>query len=118
MNNPFPSNSNLTYEPVIGNLGYRMLSSVEMQSPSITSGSSLREEILAHPTYEKSFTTPQNSSNRNESYQGTTLSPENQALIQLLRSWRESDDEERIETWKYLKHALDEDRLSDRKLFP
>ncbi len=108
MNNPFPSNSNLTYEPLIGGLGYRMLSSIEMQSPSITLDSSLWEEIQAHSTYEKSLTAPQNSSNRNESYQGTTLSPENQALIQLLRSWRESDDEERIETWEYLKHALDE----------
>lgn len=46
----------------------------------------------------------------------------NQALLDLLTSWIEDDDEESIaeqrETWEYLKRVLDEDRLSDRKLFP
>lgn len=39
--------------------------------------------------------------------------------IALLRLWREdeSDEEEQRETWDYLKRVLDEDRLSDRKLF-
>jgi hypothetical protein len=44
----------------------------------------------------------------------------NQALA-LLQSWyvEESPErEEQRETWDYLKQALDEDRLSDRKLFP
>jgi DNA-directed RNA polymerase subunit F len=45
----------------------------------------------------------------------------NQAAIDLLTSWLEDDDEESIaeqrETWAYLKRVLDEDRLSDRKLF-
>jgi len=44
----------------------------------------------------------------------------NQALT-LLQSWdvEESPErEEQRETWEYLKQALDEDRLSDRKLFP
>jgi hypothetical protein len=43
-----------------------------------------------------------------------------QALA-LLQSWyvEESPErEEQRETWEYLKLALDEDRLSDRKLFP
>jgi hypothetical protein len=40
------------------------------------------------------------------------------AAIQLLQSWREADEQEQQETWEYLKRALDEDRLSDRKLFP
>jgi hypothetical protein len=45
--------------------------------------------------------------------------PVNQAAIDLLRSWREDDDEEeQRETWEFLKQALDEDRLSDRPLFP
>jgi len=51
----------------------------------------------------------------------TTLSLEavkNSALIQLLRSWREGDEQEQRKTWEYLKQALDEDRLSERKLFP
>ncbi len=44
----------------------------------------------------------------------------NQPLA-LLQSWdvEESPElEEQRETWEYLKQALDEDRLSDRKLFP
>jgi excisionase family DNA binding protein len=43
----------------------------------------------------------------------------NQAAIELLRSWREEgDEEEQRETGEYLMKVLDEDRLSDRKLFP
>ena len=42
----------------------------------------------------------------------------NEAAIQLLRSWREGDSEEQRETLAYLQRVLDEDRPSDRKLFP
>jgi hypothetical protein len=42
----------------------------------------------------------------------------NQALIALLDSWEQDDAEEQRETWSILKRALDEDRLSYRKLFP
>ncbi|MGK7901357.1 MAG: hypothetical protein AB4352_08095 [Hormoscilla sp.] len=43
----------------------------------------------------------------------------NQAAIELLRSWREyGDEQEQTETWEYLRQALDEDRLSNRPLFP
>jgi hypothetical protein len=41
-----------------------------------------------------------------------------QSLIDLLRSWQEGDADEQRETWEFLKTALDEDRMSDRKLFP
>ena len=41
-----------------------------------------------------------------------------QTAIDLLRAWRMGDEKEQRETLEYLKHALDEDRLSDRKLFP
>lgn len=48
-----------------------------------------------------------------------TLPPVNQAAIDLLRSWRETGNEqEQRETWEFLEKALDEDRLSDRLLFP
>lgn len=40
------------------------------------------------------------------------------AAIALLQSWYEDDPQEQKETWEYLKVALDEDRLSGRKLFP
>jgi hypothetical protein len=40
-------------------------------------------------------------------------------LVSLLRAWvEEGDAEEQRETGEYLIRALDEDRLSDRKLFP
>ncbi|MEE8586180.1 MAG: hypothetical protein V3T83_15155 [Acidobacteriota bacterium] len=40
-------------------------------------------------------------------------------LIHLLQSWiDEADDQEQKETGDYLIHALDEDRLSSRRLFP
>lgn len=40
-------------------------------------------------------------------------------LVNLLQGWIDEDDgEEQQETGQYLIHALDEDRLSDRKLFP
>ena len=43
----------------------------------------------------------------------------NQAALDLLRSWREEgNEEEQRETWEFLQQALDEDRLSDRPLFP
>jgi len=41
-----------------------------------------------------------------------------QAVIRVLRSWCEDDPDEQRETWEFLRRALDEDRLSDRKLFP
>jgi hypothetical protein len=40
-------------------------------------------------------------------------------LLQLLDVWFQAGDaEEQRETWEFLKQALDEDRLSDRRLFP
>ena len=42
-----------------------------------------------------------------------------ETLIALLQSWMDEDDtEEQKETGDYLIRTLDEDRLSDRKLFP
>jgi hypothetical protein len=41
------------------------------------------------------------------------------ALVDLLQSWvDEEDDQEQKETGEFLIRALDEDRLSERKLFP
>jgi hypothetical protein len=42
----------------------------------------------------------------------------NQKAIQLLDSWCYEDEAEQKKTWEFLKQALDEDRLSNRKLFP
>jgi hypothetical protein len=39
--------------------------------------------------------------------------------VNLLQSWIDDEDvEEQQETGRYLIHALDDDRLSERKLFP
>ena len=46
-----------------------------------------------------------------------TRQAKNEAAIRLLRSWREGNEQEQRKTWEYLKRALDEDRLSYRKLF-
>jgi len=43
----------------------------------------------------------------------------NQALLEWHRKWvEEGDEEEQRETFEYLQKALDEDRLSNRPLFP
>jgi hypothetical protein len=44
----------------------------------------------------------------------------NQAAINLLDSWLEETEDaaEHQEAWDFLQTALDEDRLSDRPLFP
>ena len=44
----------------------------------------------------------------------------NQAAIELLDAWisDEEEQEEHQQAWDFLKTALDEDRLSDRPLFP
>jgi hypothetical protein len=44
----------------------------------------------------------------------------NQAAIALLDSWMNDDEDadEHQQAWDFLKTALDEDRLSDRPLFP
>ena len=48
----------------------------------------------------------------------TPSDPKN--LENLFQSWEEQDDdeEEQKETWEYLRRVLDEDRLSNRPLFP
>jgi hypothetical protein len=48
------------------------------------------------------------------------LSPEDRRaeFVALLRSWRDGDAEEQKETGEYLVRVLDEDRSSQRKLFP
>ena len=38
--------------------------------------------------------------------------------VNLLQSWIDDDDDEQQETGQYLIRALDEDRLSERQLFP
>ena|SRR5436309_1769734 len=56
-----------------------------------------------------------------EDARGQAQIKRNQGVIQLLDSWAEGTEEdaaEQRETWKYLKQALDEDRMSDRPFYP
>ncbi|NEP09439.1 MAG: hypothetical protein F6K14_04210 [Symploca sp. SIO2C1] len=47
------------------------------------------------------------------------LKQEQAGAVKLLQSWIDDEDaEEQQETGQYLIHALDDDRLSERKLFP
>ena len=68
--------------------------------------------------YENPLTVSQNDLNKNEFRQNIAQSQKSRDLIQLLRYWREGDEQEQRTTWEYLRQALDEDRLSERKRFP
>ncbi len=47
------------------------------------------------------------------------LIQQHEALSKLTQEWiDEGDEQEQTETWEYLRQALDEDRLSNRPLFP
>lgn len=46
------------------------------------------------------------------------LQARNEAAMSLLDAWCKEEAQEQQETWAFLKQALEEDRLSTRKLFP
>lgn len=46
---------------------------------------------------------------------GTT---QREPLLRLLAEWRRDDVQDQRETWEYLRAALDESRVGQRKLFP
>src|SRR5271165_2187600 len=90
----------------------------EIQSSSVTSSGSLWLQALARLVYEPLRAASRREIESKELSQSMAQFQKNQGLIQLLRSWREGDEREQRSTWEYLKQALDEDRLSERKLFP
>ena len=54
-----------------------------------------------------------------EILEANRLAQQHKALQELTRLWiEEGDEQEQTETWEYLRQALDEDRLSNRPLFP
>ena len=88
------------------------------QSPSVTASGYLWKQALAQLI---STTTPTESLpdvSKTEIDRSTEQLQKTNALIELLKSWREGDEEEQRDTLEYLQRVLDEDRLSDRKLFP
>jgi len=117
-------NSRATHEPFTGAFGTGTPFSgfshslQETQSSSVTPSGSLWLQTLARFAYEPPRAESQSEIENKELPQSAAQSQKNSALIQLLRSWREGDEQEQRSTWEYLKQALDEDRLSERKLFP
>lgn len=61
--------------------------------------------------------TRQNLAKKERQTQKANLTAKNNSTIGLLDSWFEADESEQKETFDYLRKVLDEDRLSDRKLF-
>ena len=118
------SNSRATYEPFIGASAFGAILSAfsdyleEMQSSSVTASGFLWLQSLARMAYEPPLIVSRSEIGKKELPQSITQSQKKRALLQLLRSWREGDEQEQRNTWEYLKQALDEDRLSERKLFP
>ncbi len=68
---------------------------------------------------EKDETLAEESKRRDESVAEMELpAADAESAVALLQSWCDEDAQEQRETWTFLKTALDQDRLSDRKLFP
>jgi hypothetical protein len=118
------SNSRAAYEPFISTSGigtpYSGLSHFlhEPQSSSVTPSGFLWLQTLARLAYEPPSAASHSGIESKGSLPSTAQLLKRQSLIQLLESWREGDEQEQRSTWEYLKQALDEDRLSERKLFP
>jgi hypothetical protein len=54
-----------------------------------------------------------------ETLKANRLAQQHKALKELTKLWiEEGDEQEQTETWEYLRQTLDEDRLSNRPLFP
>jgi hemerythrin superfamily protein len=54
-----------------------------------------------------------------ETQETDRLTQQHKALSKLTKEWiEEGDEQEQTETWQYLRQALDENRLSNRPLFP
>ncbi len=108
-------NSRAAHEPFIGAFGtgtpFSGLSHSlrETQSSSVTPSGSLWLQTLARLAYEPPRTASQSEIENKELPQSAAQSQKNRALIQLLRSWRDGDEQEQRSTWEYLKQALDED---------
>ena len=73
MNSPFPSNSRATYEPLMSDLRYITLSTVEMQSSSTTPSSSLWQQKLSRVAYENPSPVSQSNPSDNEPRQSMDL---------------------------------------------
>lgn len=90
---------------------------VEQQSASVTASGQLWQRALTLLEHINTPVLPSHGLNETPKRYYEKQIQKNSALIQLLKSWREGDEQEQHETLEYLKQSLDEDRPSDRKLF-
>jgi hypothetical protein len=90
----------------------------EVQSSTVTQSGSLWIQRLLLLNPEKSLSVLQDRIEEGRLDRKAIQSHKNYSLVQLLNSWREGDEQEQRETLNFLKKALDEDRVSERKLFP
>ncbi len=90
-----------------------------IQSSSVTASGNLWQQELARLSSNNLATVQwQNTQEAKNGHLLDQSSQKKMAAIQLLNSWHEDDEQEQKETLEYLQRTLDEDRLSDRKLFP
>ncbi len=116
MSNAIFENSRAAYEPFNGHFYIRSQHVIIMQSSSVTSAGNLWQLVLAGMVNSRQVEFSQRE--KDEIYRSTEQEQRNLALARLLQSRREGDEREQRETWEHLKRALDQDRLSERKLFP
>lgn len=116
------ANSQAAYEPfahykAVGHISVYSPSAMIMQSSSVTLTGKLWQQTLADMGNDSLTVT-----SHDTLIDQAQRMRKHESLVQLLRSWDEEDEEEdeqeRREAWEQLKRALDEDRLSERKLFP
>jgi hypothetical protein len=94
------NNSRAAYEPFIDAFGYGTPFSAfshyldEIQRSSVSPSGFLWLQTLAHIAYENPIMVSQSEIKRNELNQSIAQSQKNRDLIQLLRSWREGDENE------------------------
>jgi hypothetical protein len=62
--------------------------------------------------------TPQPDPTEEEALESMSAQERIQTTVRALRALLEDDAEEQRETFTYLKHVLDDDRFSTRRLFP
>lgn len=118
MSNVILENSRAAYEPLNGRFSIRSRHVMIMQSSAVTSAGNLWQSLLASMVNNAYMENSQRGIRATEVYNSIEQEQKNLALAQLLASRREGDEREQRETWELLKRALDEDRISERKLFP
>lgn len=111
-------NSKATYEPLSlnmlsGGFSFHFQYNLEWPSSSVTLVGNLWQQAMVNTENNELFLAKKDATSKSVSQR-----QKNADLLRLLNSWREGDEQEQCETLEYLRKSLDEDRFSNRKLFP